>query len=217
MMYPVISNIINEGVKQLNNIKNQYAESEIYMTYYDKEVGLREYILKVELQRKQGQEVFEWVKGRIVMEQKNYQSYLDDIFDLYESFRSYSNSMLKPMKNKVKAIALLEVARKKWMSHLSNEMMKIAMLKEELGMDEEWPKDLGLQKWVIKKTSSKILAELPELTEASVEYRKLLKQNGLIYYLKDCVEKENRFLKMLPTKVDKIEEVKAMMIQYLSV
>ena len=217
MMYPVISTIIHEGMKQLNNIKNQYAESEINMTYYDKEVGLREYILKVELQRKQGQEVFEWGKGRIVMEQKNYQSYLDDIFDLYESFRSYSNSILKPMKNKVKAIAILEVARKKWMSHLSNEMMKINMLKEELGMDEEWPKDLGLQKWEIKKTSSKILAELPELTEASVEYRKLLKQNGLIYYLKDCVEKENSFLKMLPTKVDKIEEVKAMMIQYLSV
>ena len=84
-------------------------------------------------------------------------------------------------------------------------------------MEEEWPKDWGQQKWEIKKTSSKILTELPELTKASVEYRKLLKHNGLIYNLKDCVEKENYFLKMLPTKVDKIEEVKAMMIHYLSV
>ena len=87
----------------------------------------------------------------------------------------------------------------------------------QVGVDEEWPKDLGQQKWEIKKTSCKILVELPELTEASVEYRKLLKQNGLIYYLEDCVEKENCFLKMLPIKVDKMEEVEAMMIQYLSV
>ena len=201
----------------MNNIKNQYAESEIKMTYYDKDVGLREFILRVELQRRQGQEVFEWVKRRIVMEQKNYESFLDDITDLYESFRSYSNSILKPMKNKVKTIAILEFARKEWMSHLTNEMMKITMLKEEIGVDGEWPKDLSQQKREIKKTSSKILSELPELTETSVQYRKLLKQNGLMFYLKDCVEKENCFLKMLPSKVDKIEEVEAMMIQYLSV
>ena len=216
-MYPIISIIINEGIKQLNVIKHDHAETAITITFYNNEAGFKEYILKAELQRKQGQEVFDWVKRRIVEEQKKYQTYLDDIIDLYESFRNFSNSVLKPMSSKIKSIVLLEEARTKWVQHLSNVKMKINMLKKEIAVNQDWPAELGMQKWEVKKTSSKILAELPELTNASKEYRKQLKQNGMIFYLKDCIAKEDEFLEMLPMKVDAIYKVKTVLVKYLSV
>ena len=216
-MYPIISNTINEGIKQLNVIIHDHAATAIAITFYDKRVGFKEYIQKAELQRKQGQEVFDWVKRRIVEEQKKYQTYLDDIIDFYESFRNFSNSILKPMSSKIKSVKILEEARVKWEQHLSNMEMKVNMLKKEIAVTQDWPAELGMQKWQVKKTSSRILAELPELTSASKEFRKQLKQNGMIFYLKDCIVREDEFLDILPIKVDAVYKVKAELVKYLSV
>ena len=77
--------------------------------------------------------------------------------------------------------------------------------------------ELRIQKWQVKKIGSRILAELPELTSASKEFRKQLKQNGMIFYLKDCIVREDEFLDILPIKVDAVYKVKAELVKYLSV
>ena len=82
-------------------------------------------------------------------------------------------------------------------------------------MNRDWPVELGMQKWTVKKTGSKILAELPELTSASKEYRKKLKLNGMIFYLKDCIVKEDEFLEILPVRVDAVYKIKAELEKYL--
>ena len=104
-MYPIISNTLNEGVKQLNNIKHEHAKAVIAITFSDKKVGFKEYIQTAELKRKQGQEVFDWFKSKVVVEQKKYLTYMEDIIDMYESFKNFSNSILKPMSMKIKTIA----------------------------------------------------------------------------------------------------------------
>ena len=62
----------------------------------------KEYIQAAEMKRKQGQEIFDWTKNRVVEDQKKYPNYMEDIIDLYEAFRNYSNSVLKPMTLKIR-------------------------------------------------------------------------------------------------------------------
>ena len=203
-----IVNVLMDGVKELNSVKNDHAESLIELNFSVQLASFRTYIKVAEEKRLMGQGAFDRTKDRLLEEQKKHKDYLTDINDMYEAFKNMSNSVLKPITLKIKTMRNLEEERRKWDTLMTNVEIRLHIVKREIAVKQLWPHDLGDKKLKAESICKKLVAELQALAEVSRMFRKKLQMNGMLTHIRHVLKREHAFLKQLPVKATSLQNLK---------
>ena len=203
-----IVNVLMDGVKELNSVKNDHAESLIELNFSVQLASFRTYIKVAEEKRLMGQGAYDRTKERLLEEQKKHKDYLTDISDMYEAFRNMANSILKPITMKVKTMRNLEEERRKWDILMTNVEMRLHIIKKEVAVKQMWPQTLDNKKLKTKPICKKLIAELQALAEVSRMFRKKLRMNGMLIHIRHVFKREQAFLNQLPVRATSLQNLK---------
>ena len=212
-----ITNVLMDGVKELNSTKHDHAEDLIELNFSDHLASFKRYIKAAEEKRLLGQEIYDRSKERLFEEQKKHKEYLTDISDMYEAFRNMANSILKPITMKIKTMRNLEEERRKWDILMTNVEKRLHIIKREVAVKQMWPQTLDNKKQKTKPICKRLIAELQALAEVSRMFRKKLRMNGMLIHIRHVFEREQAFLNQLPVRATSLQNLKNSVQMYFKI